>query len=366
MTAGSRSEAGSVWRRWDPHVHLPGTALNDQFGSMSVAEALNVLADRTPRIEAVGVTDYLTTDAYRLAAAAAKGGSGSGLYLFPNVEVRLDIPTARGSGVNLHLLTDPSQVDGLDRFVGSLEFSWRDRTYRADAQGLTELGRDFREEPGLDSAAARREGVQQFKVTFEDLRKRFRTDAWARENCLVGVAAGSGDGTSGLQSSDGAFAARRQAIEAFAHFIFSGNPKDAEFWLGDGTLTTVQLSARYGGPKPCLHGSDAHTAEKLGVPDDERYTWLKGDADFGTFKMACLAPSTRAHVGSSAPLTGQEAGRIVRVSVTGADWFANGTVPINPGLVAVIGARGSGKTALADLIAAASGSSNLTRTPPPL
>ena len=36
-------------------------------------------------------------------------------------------------------------------------------------------------------------------------------------------------------------------------------------------------------------------------------------------------------------------------------WFVSGEVPVNPGLVAIIGARGSGKTALADLIAVASG-----------
>jgi hypothetical protein len=35
-----------------------------------------------------------------------------------------------------------------------------------------------------------------------------------------------------------------------------------------------------------------------------------------------------------------------------APWAATPTVPLNPGLVAIIGARGSGKTALADMIAA--------------
>src|SRR5689334_7588367 len=24
---------GSEWHRWDPHIHTPGTLLNDQFGS---------------------------------------------------------------------------------------------------------------------------------------------------------------------------------------------------------------------------------------------------------------------------------------------------------------------------------------------
>jgi ABC-type lipoprotein export system ATPase subunit len=40
------------------------------------------------------------------------------------------------------------------------------------------------------------------------------------------------------------------------------------------------------------------------------------------------------------------------MNVTGAAWLAKPSIPLNPGLVAVIGARGSGKTALADLVAA--------------
>lgn len=44
------------------------------------------------------------------------------------------------------------------------------------------------------------------------------------------------------------------------------------------------------------------------------------------------------------------------VTVPNHAWFVNESVPINPGLVAIIGARGSGKTALADLIAAGAGS----------
>ncbi len=31
---------GSLWRRWDPHLHLPGTLHNDNFGSLTVVAAL--------------------------------------------------------------------------------------------------------------------------------------------------------------------------------------------------------------------------------------------------------------------------------------------------------------------------------------
>ncbi|MEZ5342757.1 MAG: hypothetical protein R2706_15325 [Acidimicrobiales bacterium] len=52
---------GSTWRRWDPHVHMPGTLLNDQFSGLSVDEALEALGTQPRRIEAIGVTDYFTT-----------------------------------------------------------------------------------------------------------------------------------------------------------------------------------------------------------------------------------------------------------------------------------------------------------------
>ncbi len=70
--------------------------------------------------------------------------------------------------------------------------------------------------------------------------------------------------------------------------------------------------------------------------------------------MACLSPDTRTYIGSKPPDQGHAYGRVARVSVDGA-WFAPGELDINPGLVAIIGPRGSGKTALADLISAGAG-----------
>src|SRR6266542_1403496 len=105
MGSTHRDPRGSIWRRWDPHTHVPGTILSDQYGEVAVAEALDVLAAREPPIEVVGVTDYATTQGFREAQAAWEEGAGSGIrLLFPNVELRLDVPTTRGSGLNLHLL----------------------------------------------------------------------------------------------------------------------------------------------------------------------------------------------------------------------------------------------------------------------
>jgi hypothetical protein len=57
------SNSGSRWLRWDPHVHAPGTVLNDQFKGDWNAY-LQQLEDAVPAIKAIGVTDYYSTDVY--------------------------------------------------------------------------------------------------------------------------------------------------------------------------------------------------------------------------------------------------------------------------------------------------------------
>ncbi len=350
-------DRGSVWRRWDPHVHLPGTLRNDGFESTDIGEALDILANRTPPIEAVGVTDYGTTASFRQAQAAHDAGAGASIgLLFPNVELRLAYATTRGAAVNLHLLCPPEYVDELGRFLGRLEFTYQDRPYRAEPPELIRLGRAFRADPDLDERAALAEGSLQFKVELDQLRKVYGLDAWAKEHLLVAVAGGERDGTSGLRTPDNAFTALRQNIERFAHIVFSANPKQSQYWTGKGVDGEDVLSLRYEGMKVCLHGSDAHRREQLGAPEADRFCWLKGDVSFETLRMACLSPETRAHIGPTDPMEGYRAGRIAEVRVPGQTWFPGEGLGVNPGLVAVIGPRGSGKTALADVIAAGAGS----------
>ena len=49
--------AGSLWYRWEPHVHAPGTLLNNQFGGSDPWSAyLDKLEKATPTIRAIAVT----------------------------------------------------------------------------------------------------------------------------------------------------------------------------------------------------------------------------------------------------------------------------------------------------------------------
>ena len=352
---GPDSSRGALWNRWDPHIHAPGTVLNDQYkGPDRWEEFLSRIENSDPRIRALGITDYYSIAGYEQVAERKRSGRLPDVALiFPNVEMRFGIETAKGSAINVHLLFSPEDSDHVARIkhvLSELHFQFQQESYRCDATDLIRLGKAY-DKSIKDDAKALEVGSTQFKVNFDELRKIWNESAWVQQNMLVAVAGGSTDGTSGLKE-DSSFTALRREIERFAHIIFASQPQQREFWLGKGAVTPEVLLANWGGPKPCVHGSDAHSHAKVGTPDLNRFCWIKGDLTFESLRQACIEPEGRAVVDSEPPRGALPSQVIVQVEVSNASWLVTKRVLLNPGLVAVIGARGSGKTALADLIAA--------------
>lgn len=350
------SGRGSIWHRWDPHIHAPGTVLNDQFdGGNPFEEFLQRIERSDPPIRALGVTDYCSLECYEKVLEAKRTGRLPGVALiFPNIEFRFSIETTKGGGVNFHLLFSPESSDHVSRirdFLLNLEFKFGKETYRCTRDGLIALGRAYDSATVTDDAAALRIGTIQFKVDLPQLREALRKSEWVQSNALIAVSGGDRDGTSGLRDTEGAFGALRKEVEALAHIIFSGNPKQIEFWLGRGSATPEQLKKIWGGKKPCLHGSDAHEHAKVGAPDSNRYCWLKGDLTFETLRQVCIDPDDRVHIGLEPPRGSLPSRTIAELEVLNAPWMTTSKIPLNSGIIAVIGASGSGKTALADFIA---------------
>jgi len=146
---------GSEWRRWEPHIHAPGTAMNNQFtGPIAWEDYLTALEKATPTIEAIAVTDYYVTDTYeKVLRHRAAGRLPDAKLIFPNVELRLDVATARGGFVNLHLFVspeDPKHVEELQRLLSRLQFNVMQDN--STAHGPTSSGsarRQIRESPTM-------------------------------------------------------------------------------------------------------------------------------------------------------------------------------------------------------------------------
>jgi hypothetical protein len=348
---------GSEWHRWDPHMHAPGTLLSDQFGG-DWERYLGRIEASTPTVEALGVTDYFCIQTYREVKKKQAGGRLPNVrLLFPNVEMRLDIKTEKKNPINIHLIfspEDPRHEDEIERILSHLVFEFDGREYRCTMPELADLGRAV-DPKQTDALAATRSGANQFKVTLKDIRNLFRTEKWMQKYCLVGVSGSNIDGTAGLQDDD-SYAATRREIERFAHVIFASTPSQRDFWLGKSPRHDRSTIERiYGSLKPCLHGSDAHREEKVASPDLGRYCWIKGDLIFESMRQAVIEPEERVWIGETKPTHNSPSISISKIQPEGAGWITNSSIPLNEGLVAVIGSRGSGKTALVDIIAAGAG-----------
>lgn len=358
--APSRWPRGSEWRRWDLHVHTPESRLGSPFGGSSWDEYVDAVesAAATARISVIGVTDYMTLDGYErlFAEKNANGRLGTVDLLIPNIEFRMMPPTSDGKALNLHLLVDPSEDDHIHkikRALRNLKLSYDGQLYGCCREELIAFGR-AQDQRLTDDNDAYTFGIRQFKPDRTVIKQWLENEKWLRNNSLIGIANGK-DGISGLPL-DG-FGAIRDEILKWSHFVFSGNHRDREHYLGLKAGTPKEeIIRQYRSLKPCVHGSDAHAVTSLFKPDKDRFCWVKSDPTFQGLRQILWEPEDRVHIGTLPPQPSDHSQQIRRISLSNSSgWFAIDSIELNSGLVAVIGEKGAGKTAVADLASFASG-----------
>lgn len=131
---------GSEWRRWDLHVHTPGTNKNDQYEGSAIDDRWNNFyksildyigdgSDKSKSIVSIGVTDYLSIENYKRVINEKRLPESIKLVI-PNVELRMT-PMSRNEGINIHFLFNPAIVDDLeDCFFSQLSFEYNSRRYK--------------------------------------------------------------------------------------------------------------------------------------------------------------------------------------------------------------------------------------------
>lgn len=355
----SKYPRGSEWGRWDLHVHTPASVLYNQFKGWDTY--INALESADANICAIGITDYASIEGYK--KIYIKKNENKRLQNFhliiPNIEFRISPFTKEGTAINIHLLVDVSDsnhIDNIEEALSRFTFTFNEQKYPCNQIGLTNLGRACKQDSPITDEVAYREGICQFKPSFESFKDWFKNEAWLKKNSIIAVSNSSKDGASGLSHDDG-YKAVRLEIYRFSHIVLSSNPNDRIYFLGQGVDTEEELERKINGRKPCVHGSDAHEEEKLFKPDIDRYCWIKANPTFEGLRQILYEPETRVHIGKTIP-DARDKNRIIK-SVhfrSSNGWFADIEFPINPALVSVIGGKGSGKTALLDLTAYATGS----------
>lgn len=94
---------GSIWRKWDLHVHTPASLINHYEGSNPEEKWESFVRDieaLPQEFKVIGINDYLFLDGYKKILEYKNSGRFANIDLFlPVVELRLD----KFSGSDSHL-----------------------------------------------------------------------------------------------------------------------------------------------------------------------------------------------------------------------------------------------------------------------
>jgi hypothetical protein len=360
---------GSRWRRWDLHIHTPGTKKNDQFTGSSIEDKwttyINDINAYPGEISAIGITDYTCVENYfKFKGFVADGTITKQIPLIiPNIELRILPATGSATPINIHCLFNPSFDDKIkERFLHRLKFDYRSRLYSASKTDLIDLGKSYKNDQSLSDDVAVEEAIKQYTVSVTDLRILFKDDPELRTNLLIVVANSSKDGASGLKDhceliEGQQFAtldATRQAIYQFSEAIFSGSDKDVKYFAGLGADPVQEVKRKCLGLMPCYHGSDAHDNAKIFKPDLKRYCWIKSDPTFNGLRQTLYEPTSRVRIQEDHPEVKKDyliIDEVKFVPAPGDTTFSPDAIDTNDKLNAIIGGKSSGKSLLLYYIA---------------
>lgn len=305
---------GSTWGKWDLHFHTPASFdyKNKSLTNQQIIDGLLAAG-----VDVVAITDHHTMDVLRIKDLQALGGAQ--LTVLPGIEFRSEL----GGKETVHFIgifpEDANLADLWTKLSGKLELTPEDIQKKGGDQKIyvpfTEAAEKIHELGGI--------------VT---------THAGGKSNSIENV------GNTTFKMAYKADLARKH-IDIFE----LGKVSDCKVYE-EVVFPAIQHRL------PLIMGSDNHDISSY---QPKAYCWIKGDPSFRTFQQLKSDPH-RAYVGDEPPemarvganptkYIGSIGFKKVANSKLTEDWF-NGTVPINPGLVAIIGNKGSGKTALAEAL----------------
>lgn len=356
---------GSVWRRWDLHLHTPNTQKEDKYtGSSdedkwagfysSIHSYVGDGTDPLRSVAVVGITDYLSLDNYFKVKNEKDKLPPCIKLVIPNIEARMT-PIAHSAPINIHFIFDPD-FDGQieSQFLANLRFKKHDDIFCATKQDIIRLGRKYKADANLQESEAYKEGIGQFVLEPESIREIFKSKPYLHDKVIIAVCNKSGDGVSGArchceyltESGSSQLQETTDSIYQMADVIFSSNPKDRDYFLGNGVHSPEEILRRYKTIKPCIHGCDAHENSRIFIPDSDRYCWIKSNPTFEGLKQVLYEPKDRVFIGNTYPSLKSDYNTIERVEISGNDFFSNTPIYFNENLTCIIGGKSTGKSLL--------------------
>lgn len=366
---------GSIWRKWDFHVHTPYSILNNNYGfnPFEIEEdELEIAFDDffkrifTEAVEnniaAIGITDYFMIEGYKRVKKylsspekmkacfpdAELRSKVESIYVFPNIELRLDTFVGKGSSsVNYHVMfSDAVSERAIEQnFLHQLQF-------KHDAGGeqsltrenIIEFGRTIKEKNGNEGSDLR-VGLENVTIGYDTILKVLKKDASFEGKYLIAIPVD--EDLSQIQWSGRDYQTRLNLYKQ-AHVFFTANEKTVKWALAEGEEES--RIREFGSIKPCIWGSDAHEYERLFKPAYDKYCWLKTGLSFEGLKQILYEPFARVRIQKDQP-NEKDPHQVIESIVFDDENFQRTPIVFNDSLTCIIGGKSTGKSLLLRQIA---------------
>ena len=390
MTTKRELARGAVWRQWDLHIHTPASFhwqgqkfdgdLSSAKNKALVDEMINAMNKAEPAVFAI--MDYWTFDGWLALRKRLKDEGAPVLkkLVLPGIELRLAAPMK--GRLNAHVLFSNKVEDQvLQDFKSALRIELVDRPLSESA--LMDLARKVGEDK------LKHHGFKKAEVDASDEKALLAGAVIAEINAdsyreaIRKVPYDHAIGFMPFDTSDGLAEVEWKEHYAYVMNLFQTSPifetRDVDLrgaFVGEQTQGNTKYfksfqAALKNVPRLAVSGSDAHcfvgtpgSNDKRGYGDfpSGKKTWIKADPTFRGLKQAILEPAKRSYIGEKPPKVKEvESNKVyyiesIEITKTGekagvGQWLDGCDIPLNPDLVAIIGNKGSGKSALADVIA---------------
>jgi len=374
---------GATWRKWDLHVHTPSSIVQSYGGDTDDAwEAfISDLEKLPPDFKVIGINDYIFVDGYERVLKAKKDGRMKNIDLIlPVVELRLDkfagvvrkdqdgsYSKSDWNRINLHIIFDQIPPEVIrQQFLSALapryqlipELHGFKNTWQAviTHDSLTELGQKIIDAAPVDKragyASPLQEGFNSLCVSLESVQKALESH-YLKDRFLLAVGKTEWEN---MKWDDQSIAEKRNVINC-VDLVFTASENPEAYDKAPKKLSDANVLDRL------LDCSDAHALSGAESKDriGQCFTWVKADPTFQGLLQAVTEFDQRVFVGDMPRkqllVVGNRTKYASTITVrkkagsTLVDSWFDVEVPLNHDLVAIIGNKGSGKSALADVIA---------------
>lgn len=369
---GFINQRGAEWWKWDLHVHTPASLVHHFKGTsdMEVWEKyISDLEGLPAEFKVIGINDYLFLDGYRKVLEYKKGGRLQNLDLIlPVIEFRLKkfAGHKQFKRINFHVIfSDEVSPDLIqNQFLNTLTGEYHltpgiDKSMWNGAvttDSLVDLGNKIKASVPAEQlphyGSDLEEGFNNLNLDEKSVIERLVSSTYFKGKYLFAIGKTEWDA---LPWTDGSIAEKKDVINK-AHLVFTASENVAAFNNAKGKLTEQKVN------NLLLDCSDSH--HNIGSSDKDRigncFTWIKADRTFDGLKQIVNEPE-RVFIGDMPEINLRvnsnktkyiESLKIDRVDdyKLQEEWFNATEINFNHELVAIIGNKGNGKSAIADII----------------